>query len=137
MDAIVYTSNTGFSRQYADLLAKKLNLAEYSLDEAKKKLPRKSEVIYIAWIRKGKLVDYKKVSALFSVKCLVGVGMGIEADGVAEGRSRLGWHDSHGLGRYQQYMPSRPRGCHEEGCHLHGCQCRYRYVYGTLRGGVL
>jgi hypothetical protein len=34
MDAIVYTSNSGFTKHYAELLAAETGLAVYSLDEA-------------------------------------------------------------------------------------------------------
>ena len=85
MDAIVYTSNTGYTKQYADLLGKKLSLPVYTIPEAKKSLSKKSEVIYLGWICKGKVVDYKKATAAFDLKAVIGVGMSIEDDEVAAG----------------------------------------------------
>ena len=37
MDAIIYTTNTGSTEQYAKLLAQKTGLPTYSLAEAKKR----------------------------------------------------------------------------------------------------
>ncbi|MCR4842298.1 MAG: hypothetical protein K5840_03425 [Eubacterium sp.] len=84
-EAVVYISNTGFTRQYADLLSKKLSLKEYSFEEAKKALPKGSRVIFLSWIRKGRVEGYKKAAARFGLDCVVGVGMSIEGMEVAEG----------------------------------------------------
>ena len=46
MDAIVYTSNTGFTEKYAKLLGGKLFLPVYSLEEAKGKLAAGAEIIW-------------------------------------------------------------------------------------------
>ena len=43
--AILYTSNTGFTRQYAQMLGGKLGLPVYPLQEAFSELPRGSSVI--------------------------------------------------------------------------------------------
>ena len=46
-NAIVYTSNTGYTRQYAMLLGEKTKLPVYSLDEAVQKLAQVNTVIYL------------------------------------------------------------------------------------------
>ena len=85
MDAIVYTSYAGHTRQYADLLSKKTGLNAYSIEEAKKALPKKSRVIYLAWVRKGKVEGYQKASRAFDIACVGAVGMSIEGAAVAKG----------------------------------------------------
>ena len=48
--AIVCTSNTGHTRQYALLLSEQTGLPVYSLDEANPQLSGGSPVIYLGWI---------------------------------------------------------------------------------------
>ncbi|MDD6610969.1 MAG: hypothetical protein PUE91_01980 [Clostridiales bacterium] len=45
--AIVYTSNTGFTEQYARLLGQKTGLPVYALSEAGKALPPRSSILYL------------------------------------------------------------------------------------------
>lgn len=58
MNAIVYTSNTGFTAQYAGLLGEKLNLPVYSLDTAKKKLD------YLTWERQHPIQTWSCPTAI-------------------------------------------------------------------------
>ena len=50
MDAIIYTTNTGSTGQYAKLLAQETGLPAYSLAEAKKRVFAGAEVVYLGWI---------------------------------------------------------------------------------------
>ena len=50
MNAIVYTSNTGTTKEYAKLLSDKLSLPYYSLDEIEYKVKPGSKIIYLGWI---------------------------------------------------------------------------------------
>ena len=52
-NTVVYTSNTGYTRQYAMLLSKKTGLPACSLDEAMKHLAPGSSVIYLGWLMAG------------------------------------------------------------------------------------
>lgn len=54
-DAIVYTSNTGYTAEYAKIIAKRTGLLVYSFDEARKNLPKKSRIIYLGWLMAGKI----------------------------------------------------------------------------------
>ena len=47
MKAIVYTSNTGHTRAYAELLACKTGLPVYALEDAAKQLEKGASVIYL------------------------------------------------------------------------------------------
>ena len=61
MEAIVYTSNTGTTKEYAELLGSKLSLPVYSLNEAKTNLKADSEIIYLGWIMASSIKGYKKI----------------------------------------------------------------------------
>ena len=50
MEAIIYTSNTGSTKRYAEMLSRKTGLAVYSLKEASKKVAANSEIIYMGWL---------------------------------------------------------------------------------------
>ena len=56
-NTIVYTSNTGYTREYAMLLGEKTGLPVYSLDEAGKKLAPGDPVIYLGWLMAGKVQE--------------------------------------------------------------------------------
>lgn len=75
-EAILYTSNTGYTRQYAQLLAQATGLPVYALEEAKAKLPDGSRVIYMGWLMAGKVQGYAKAVRRYSVAAVCGVGMG-------------------------------------------------------------
>ncbi len=85
MDGIVYTSYAGHTEQYAQLLSKKIGLVAYPLEEAKKALPKKADVIYLGWVRKGKVEGYHKASRAFRIGCVGAVGMSIEDEAVSKG----------------------------------------------------
>ena len=76
MKAIIYTSNTGSTAEYAQLLGKELNLPVHSLQKAKNKVPAGSEIIYLGWIMAGGLKGSTKAAKLYKVGVVCGVGMG-------------------------------------------------------------
>ena len=73
--AIVYTSNTGHTLQYAVLLGKKIDIPVYSLDEAKIQLPGGSSVIYMGWIHASHVKGFSKAAKHFSVCAVCGGGL--------------------------------------------------------------
>lgn len=75
IDTIVYNSKTGFSKEYAEIISKKLNCNMYSIKEAKKKLLKNSEIIYISSISATRIRKLAKVSRIFDVKYVLAVGM--------------------------------------------------------------
>ena len=76
MRAIIYTSNTGSTAEYAQLLGKELNLPVHSLQQAKNEVPAGSEIIYLGWIMAGGIKGYKEAAKLYKVRAVCGVGMG-------------------------------------------------------------
>ena len=76
MKAIIYTSNTGSTAEYAQLLGKELNLPVHSLQQAKNKVLSGSEIIYLGWIMAGGIKGYKEAAKLYKVRAVCGIGMG-------------------------------------------------------------
>lgn len=75
-DAIVYTSNTGFTAEYAVMLANKTGLPVYDMAEAKKKLTVGSKMIYLGWLMAGTIQGYKKAASRYRICAVCAVGMG-------------------------------------------------------------
>ena len=73
--AIVYTSNTGHTRQYALLLGKQVGLPVYSLEEANSHLSGGSPVIYLGWLHASHVKGYSKAAKRFALCAVCGVGL--------------------------------------------------------------
>lgn len=86
MNAIIYTSNTGFTAQYAKLLGGKLNLPVYSLDAAKGELDVGAEILYLGWLMAGQVKGYKRAAKLYKISAVCGVGMGASGSQIEEVR---------------------------------------------------
>ncbi len=74
--AIVYTSNTGYTAEYAKLLGEKTGLSVYSLDDAAKELNIGSEIIYLGWVMAFRIQGYERAKKLFKISVLCGVCLG-------------------------------------------------------------
>lgn len=96
MITVVYTSNTGFTAQYAELLAARIGTSAIPLDEARKKLARGSNVVYLGWIRSDRIMGCEDARRFFTVLAIGAVGMSdpvaadeednrIHAEEIAEG----------------------------------------------------
>lgn len=91
--AIVYTSNTGYTAQYAALLAKKTGLHAYTLDEALGKLSQGTEVIYMGWIMAGKIQGFITALKRYQVAAVCGVGMNPTGSQIAVIRQANGLYE--------------------------------------------
>ena len=56
IQAIVYTSNTGYTAEYARMLGEKTGLPVLTLNEAKKSLPVRAPILYLGWLMAGSLL---------------------------------------------------------------------------------
>lgn len=81
--AVVYTSLSGFTRQYAELLANELSLPLYALEQAEKELPQGAEILFLGWVQAGQITGYKKAAKRFSVQAVAAVGMSYPVDTLA------------------------------------------------------
>lgn len=75
MQAIIFTSNTGHTQEYAQMLGEELGLPCYDLKQAKSNLPSGVDVIYLGWIMAGNVQGLKKALRRYSVKAVCAVGM--------------------------------------------------------------
>ena len=75
-NAIVYTSNTGYTRAYAKMLGEKTGLPVYEIETAKNQLKKGEKIIYLGWLMASKIKDYGKVKKRYTVCAAVGVGLG-------------------------------------------------------------
>ena len=73
--AIVYTSGTGHTRQYALMLGEQIGLPVYSLDEANSQLFVGSPVIYLGWLHASHVKGYSKAAKRFALCAVCGVGL--------------------------------------------------------------
>lgn len=73
--AIVYTSNTGHTRQYALLLSEQIGLTVYSLDEANSQFSGGSPVIYLGWLHASHVKGYAKAAKRYSLCAVCAVGL--------------------------------------------------------------
>ena len=72
--AIIYQSKTGHTKEYAKALSKELKIPCYSIKEAKEKIKKQEEIIYLSWVRATTLVGYKKINKKYQIACLGAVG---------------------------------------------------------------
>ena len=73
--AILYTSNTGHTRQYALLLGDHLGLPVCTLPDAKEQLPKGSPIIYLGWIHASHIKGYSRAAKRFELCAVCGVGL--------------------------------------------------------------
>lgn len=76
MNAIIYTTNTGSTEQYAKLLSHETGLPAYSLEEAEKKVPMGAEIIYLGWVMAGSVKGYSDAVKRYKIRAACAVGMG-------------------------------------------------------------
>lgn len=75
MATIVYCSNTGSAKRYAELLSEKTGLPCVDISK-RDTLSADEEIVFIGWIMAGALQGYKEIKESFSnIKAVCGVGM--------------------------------------------------------------
>jgi hypothetical protein len=79
-EAIVYQSNTGFTKRYAELLSSLTGLEAYDHRTAGASLKRGAGIFYMGWLMAGNIKGYKKARRRYSVKGVAAVGMSGPAD---------------------------------------------------------
>ncbi|NCB62200.1 MAG: hypothetical protein EOM52_01050 [Clostridia bacterium] len=77
ISAIVYTSGTGFTRRYAQMLGEKTGLAVYDL-KASGGPAKDTPVIFMGWLCAGKLKGLKSAVKRWPVQAVCAVGLGTD-----------------------------------------------------------
>ena len=72
---IVYKSNTGFTKEYAEMLAKAEKMKIYALDEAAGKVEKDAAVLYMGPLMAGRIEGRETAMKSFDLKAVCGVGM--------------------------------------------------------------
>ena len=75
IQAIVYTSNTGSTEQYAKLLGQETGLPVYSLTDAKQALKSDTRILYLGWIMADVIQGYADAAKRYRVPMVCAVGM--------------------------------------------------------------
>ena len=73
--AIVYTSRTGFTEQYAQMLGSQLKLPVYSMESGAGSLPQNTSVIYLGWIHASHVKGFSKAKKRFAICAVCAVGL--------------------------------------------------------------
>lgn len=76
MKAIVYTSNSGYTAEYANMLAEATGLPAYACKDCAQVVEKGADVIYLGWLMAGSVRGYKKAAANYRIRAVCGVGMG-------------------------------------------------------------
>ncbi len=73
--AIVYKSNTGFTKKYAELLSTETSLPHYSIEESDKHLQKDDKIIFLGCIMAGSIKGLRKAKQRYNIRAAAGVGM--------------------------------------------------------------
>ena len=82
MEAIVYESNTGFTRRYAKMLSEATGLPCYKRKWAWLKVPKGADIIFMSWLIGNNIKKYKAVDRWYTIKAVATVGMFIPTPAV-------------------------------------------------------
>lgn len=83
IEAIVYYSSAGTSRQYAERLGQLSQLPVLSLRQAKRTY-RGRPVVFVSWICSGVLMNYERAAKHLDICSVCAVGIGTEAQARAD-----------------------------------------------------
>ena len=110
IQAIVYTSNTGSTEQYARLLGQETGLPACSLAEARKTVNDGAQIIYLGWVMAGAIQGYADAARCYRIPMVCAVGME-PAGKEQELREKNGIPQDAALYPLQGgYLPDRLRG---------------------------
>lgn len=75
MEYIVYESNTGFTKQYAEMLSEAVGLPALPMVQAVNKVPRGTGIFFMGWVCGGKITGLPVASKRFIVEGAAAVGI--------------------------------------------------------------
>lgn len=111
IQAIVYTSKTGYTQRYAQLLAERTGVPAYSAKEARGKLRPKAEIFYMGWLLAGTVQGIQSAMDRYTIRGAAIVGISPQGNGDlwTEARINGGCSDSGGRLFYLQggYAPEK------------------------------
>ncbi len=75
LKAVVYTSQTGYTEQYARMLAGRAGLGCYTIKEAKRRLGEEDAYIYMGWLSAGRISGLSKARRFRMPAAVAAVGI--------------------------------------------------------------
>ena len=75
MEYIVYESDTGFTKQYAEMLSEAVGLPALPMVQAVSKVPRGTGIFFMGWVCGGKITGLPVASKRFIVEGAAAVGI--------------------------------------------------------------
>lgn len=75
MKGIIYRSNSGNTKMYAEILGSKLDVPVYDAKDASRHLKQGDEVIYLGWLCAGSISGFEKARKRYKIVAVCGVGM--------------------------------------------------------------
>ena len=73
--AIVYTSNTGFTMRYAQMLGQAAAIPVYDLEEERSAPAPGANALYLGWLSAGKIKGLRKAGKRWNIQAVCAVGM--------------------------------------------------------------
>ncbi|MDD4840014.1 MAG: flavodoxin domain-containing protein [Clostridia bacterium] len=71
---IVYKSNSGFTKKYAELLANELGISAINYSDMEE-IEKDSDIIFMGWIMASKIQGLSKAQKKFNINAICSVGM--------------------------------------------------------------
>lgn len=90
---IVYRSNTGFTKEYAEMLGKAEKVKALPLAEAEDKLAKEEAVFYMGPLMAGHITGIDQAMKRFAVKGVCGVGMSPASQRTMDSMARANYVD--------------------------------------------
>jgi len=84
MKAIIFTSNTGYTRKYAQMLSQKTGFPAYELSQSKALLSELDEVVYMGWLMAGSVKGYKEAAKHYQIIAVCAVGLASNLEGMGK-----------------------------------------------------
>lgn len=111
IQAIVYTSETGTTAQYAHMLAERTGLPVYALKEAGSALAANTEIAYLGWVMASGVKGFADAAKRYRVRMVCAVGMAITGTQLGEVRKASSIPEDTALFTLQGgYHPEKLRG---------------------------
>lgn len=74
MKKIVYCSNANHTKEYAEMISKKMNIEITSIDKIKN-ISKDDEIIYMGWVFASHIQGLEKIKNKYNIICIIAVGM--------------------------------------------------------------
>ena len=75
--AIVYRSNTGYTKKYAEMLSQQTGLPAYDQRTVRDTLPEGTPIVFMGWVRVGRPQGFRKAKKKYNIVAVCPVGMGL------------------------------------------------------------